>query len=135
MTRLNTSRPYWSLPNKNGVPGLYSACVESIWIGSVSGSMGAATAARIMIDRMARPATAPLLRSRRRRLALSTSGVTDARVQHRVQQVHHQVDDHVAHGDDQHHALHHWKVLVQDAVNDQPAQAGPREHGLHHDGA
>src|SRR5690349_8430069 len=108
-------------------------------MGLASGSSGARTAEAMMSTSTISAAAAPRSRSSRRRLPAVTapvySGVADARIEHRVDDVGQQVDEHIADRDHKDDPLHDRKILVEDPVDNQPPDAGSREDGLHHDGA
>ena len=60
----------------------------------------------------------------------ATITVLDARVDDEVHHVHHQVDQHVRRGRDQHHALDHRIVPAQDRRDDEPPEPRDVEHDL-----
>src|SRR5216683_8184083 len=71
-----------------------------------------------------------LARSRRK-----SSRIRDPWIQDGVQQVHDQVDQNEADGDDQHGALYDWIVAAINAVQQESADAGQGEHLLDDHGA
>src|SRR5438034_8838375 len=58
---------------------------------------------------------------------------SDAGVDHGVEDVHHHVDDDDHGAAHQNDPLNHWKVAEVNALEQQPADAGPGEDDLNHD--
>src|SRR5205807_8306634 len=56
--------------------------------------------------------------------------VADSRIEPRVEEVHDQVDEDETQCDDQHAALHQWKVTREDALHHQRADTRPGEDRL-----
>src|SRR5215510_11102476 len=132
--RLATSRPYWSLPSTNRVPGAWSASRGAVLIGSRGLSHGAASAIAASTTRMTSPTTAPRWRSKRRS-APGRLPESDSRIDEGIGHVDQDVDQHVRRGHEQHGALNQREVLREDAADDQPPETGPAEHGLDDHGA
>ena len=63
------------------------------------------------------------------------SGVPDARIEHRVEQVDDQIDQHVERRDQHHHALDQREVVARNALHEQLADAVQVEHLLGDDEA
>src|SRR5207302_4129370 len=114
----------------------------SIFVGLWGASMLWPSAIRTSAATIPVPTTAPLcLRTRgtpraqgartpRAVRGTAASAIPDPWVDRGVDHVYRQVDQDVAHGDEEHHALHEREVLVQDGVHQQPADPGPPEDGL-----
>src|SRR5437667_378238 len=68
-------------------------------------------------------------------VATAASLIADARIDERVDHVHHQVDEHVRGRGRQHHALHDRIVAAQDGRDDEPAEPGDMKDDLGHDRA
>src|SRR5438552_8799679 len=63
-------------------------------------------------------------------VATAASLIADARIDERVDHVHHQVDEQVLGRSHQHHALHDRIVAAQDGRDDEPAEPGDIEDDL-----
>src|SRR5690625_695424 len=127
--RLNTDRPYSSVPNQLSLEGGCSRSRRFCCAGGWSAMTGANTAIRTSSTMMMRPSTAMRLRRKRRsggalssplrRTGTPASAITDPRVQQGVGQVHQQVDHDEHHRDEQDGALHERSVLSTDRVDHQ----------------
>src|SRR5258708_7357635 len=117
ITRLRMSRPNSSVPSQWSVLGGSSKCVGFISSGSNGESSGAQTAAMATAASISAPASASrLCISRRHSLALT---IVNLGIQVGVQDVHRQVDQHEAGGDEQHARLNDRVVTLGDAIQDQ----------------
>src|SRR5258705_13750022 len=96
---------------------------------------GAPRARMASTARIAAPSIAPRWRARRRPMPGPPSPEADARVGEGIGDVDENIDEHVPGGDEQHAALHERKVLGEDAADDEPAEPGAAEDGLHDHGA
>src|SRR3990170_505171 len=139
--RVNRSRPRTSVPSQWRRLGGWSPSPGFITSGSYGVSSGATTAASTSATRITPPTVAP--RERRSLRNTSRQGEraarpptaggsleADAGIEVRIREVNQQVDDDVDHGDEQHCTLHEREVLVRNRVDEQLADAGPREHRL-----
>src|SRR4029450_577439 len=129
MTRLRTSRP------KRSVPSGCSQLPRSIHTGGMSfalmspavGLCGARYAAKMAVTtRAARMTPANQGRSRLR------ASMADFRIQVAVEQVHEEIPDEIEGAQNEDARLHDGVVAGGDALEDQPSQARPGEHGLRH---
>src|SRR5215475_15603189 len=131
-SRLRRSRPNSSVPS--GCPGVKmgaSRRAVSMASGSRGASHGARTASTAITATRARPKSAALLRRNMR----MTSVIADARVEDRVEEIHHEVDNHERGGDEEDPALHQGIVAGLDRTHHHRAEARPREHRLRQDRA
>src|SRR5215831_8176085 len=64
----------------------------------------------------------------------SLSGQPNARVDVSVEDVDHQVHEYDHDPGEHDHSLHEWEIALEDALVQQSANAGPREHHLDDDG-
>src|SRR5215470_6431753 len=92
--------------------------------GSRGASQGATTASTAIATTRARPKTAAVLRRNTR----TTSVIADARVEHRVEQVNHEVDQHESGSDEQHASLDQRIVAGLDGPHHHGAEPRPGEH-------
>src|SRR5438876_1129928 len=138
----NTSRESMSRPN----PSVPSQCCASggmrrksisISFGLGSGS-SSASAAAATISAIHAAASQNTLPSRRRQgigaiagsTAASNTAMADPRIEHGVEQVHDEVQQHEADRDQQHDALQDDEVARVDRADQQPADAGQGEDRL-----
>src|SRR5216684_4218696 len=156
ISRDSTSRPSWSVPSRYSVlppftqKGGLNRAVRLPISGLCGASWLAKTATRAMIPRIS-SGTTGTSPSRSARIAakrgagggrrMTSAGMVmasalqpDARVDHGVKDVDEQVDDddHRAAQDDD--ALDDREIAEGDALIEQPPDARPGEHDLHHDG-
>src|SRR5690625_1835246 len=139
--RLNTERPYSSVPNQCSAEGGCSRWRRFCSAGGWSAISGAKSATSTRSTMIASPSTAMRLRRKRRtggavsrlvragRLTV-TSAIADPGVQQGVGQVYQQVDEDEHHRDEQHRALDQRAVLSADRIDDEPADARPGEYGF-----
>src|SRR5262249_1438277 len=128
--RERMSRPSSSRPSPwlhDGPPSDPSSCCFS---GSRGATQGPKAAMRRKNSTRARPAMAARLRAKRRHAA-AAGLVLDARVGIPVQDVRGQIDEHGDKGHEQDRALDHREIPHADRLDDEPADAGKGEHGLH----
>src|SRR5215472_499465 len=129
--RLKRSRPNSSVPRRwPPVKMGASRRAVSMASGSRGASQGATTASTAITTTRARPKRAAALRRNTR----TTSVIADARVEYRVEQVDHEVDEHEGGGDEQHAALHQRIVAGLDGAHHHGAEPRPGEHRLREDG-
>src|SRR5262245_36521246 len=131
-SRLRRSRPNSSVPS--GCPAVKmgaSRRAVSMAFGSRGASQGASRASTAIAATRTRPNSAALLRRNMR----MTSVIADARVEDRVEEIHHEVDDHEGGGDEEHAALHQRVVARLDGAHHHGAEPRPREDGLREDRA
>src|SRR5882762_2647760 len=127
MIRLSTSRP------KRSVPRGCSAEPCSIHIDGISlalmspsvGLCGARNAAKT-----AATTSAPRIVSENHGRSWLRTRMADPRIQVAVEHVDEEVADEVERAEHEDPGLHDRIVAGGDALEDQPAEAGPREHGL-----
>src|SRR5688500_12724265 len=110
-TRAKMSRPSSSGPNQCRPVGPSSRRASSCAAGSNGESQGPKTAANAAMTTMAAP-----------NLLISNS-----RVEHAVHKIREEVHGDVRHRDEQNASLHDRIVAEPDRLNEQPANAGPRE--------
>src|SRR5688572_18429859 len=110
-TRAKMSRPSSSRPNQCAPVGPSSRSASSCAAGSNGDSHGPKSAATTVTSTMAAP----------------TLLIADAGIEHAVHQVGQQVHADVGHRNEQDAPLHEWIVAKPDGLNEQPADAGPRE--------
>src|SRR6266702_5814068 len=159
ISRDRTSRPSWSVPSRNWVlpPFTQNGGLNRAVRLPISGLCGASWLAKTATKAMPTRITSGIIgtspsRAARRTEKRGASGVCDgsgmtsagmlmasalqpdARIDQRVQDVDEQVhdDDHKAAQD--HDALDDWEVAEGDAFVEEPPDARPGEHGLHHHG-
>src|SRR4051812_35803432 len=65
-------------------------------------------------------------------IVMGASVITDARIEHRVEQIDHEVYEHVKRRDEHHHALDQGEVVARDALHEQLADAVEVEPLLGH---
>src|SRR2546422_2597591 len=145
ISRESTSRPTWSVPSRCAVlpPCCHAGGRKRSPRMPTCGSWGAMTSAKIASSastrRMAIGKTGrPSVRKEARRpasvsVAARLPFIADPRVDHGVHEVHREVDGHDHHAAEDDRRLHHGEVAEGDPLVEQPANAGPGEHGLHHD--
>src|SRR5262245_62125148 len=117
MTWLSTSRPSGSVPRTWAAVGRLSVLRTSYRAGSC-GVIRAPSAAQTR---------APPMTSAPRARGAAGLLVADARVHQAVADLHQEVGQEHADGDDDDHALHHREVPAQDGVHEQDADPGQRE--------
>src|SRR5690625_553782 len=131
-TRLNTERPYSSVPNQCSAEGGCRRLRRFCRSGGTSAMTGAKTATRMRTAMRMRPTMAMRLRKKRRTAGepsrpadfsgmMWVSAIADPRVQQGVGQIDEQVHDDEHHRDEQHGALHEQAVLRADGINHEPA--------------
>src|SRR5215468_3320577 len=140
MTRDNTSRPRWSVPNRCGRPsapskvGGESRPRNDCRTGSSGASHGAATATAATSTTKARPPSVsqdmrrPLTRGRANSVHAGASVGADTGIEEAIHEVDGEVDDDEQERGHEHRALHHWVVAIVDRLHGEPADPRPREH-------
>src|SRR5713226_9525108 len=136
ITRLSTSRPYWSVPKGWAVLGGESASSRFIFTGSMRVTAEPATASATTSARMAAPSTTAVRRESRRTAAVMPrrpgGGCGDqSRSTRRPQQV----DEDVAERADEDDTLDERVVLIEDGGDGKAAHTPARKDGLDDDGA
>src|SRR5258706_6858098 len=150
------SRPNSSAPSRYLAPGRARFSMRLWRVGSYGASHGASDALSTSSTTSARPTSArrfllkrahafmifavgaPAQSSGARRsgrTGVRSSLTADPRVEEPVREVDDQVDDDEGQREDQHRALQQDVVAREDRLHHQPAEPGPREHGLGEDGA
>src|SRR5713226_1637139 len=139
--RESMSRPRPSVPSQCRASGGMRRASMSISVGLGIGRRFANMAARTTTAIQAAAAQNMLLRRRRRRgataasSAASSAAMADPRVEHGIEHVDREIQQHEADGDEQHHALQDDEVARIDGADQQPADAGQGEDRLDDDGA
>src|SRR5688572_29632130 len=153
MSRESTSRPMWSVPSRNSMlPPADQAGGLKRWprepISGLWGAMKSARAAtttrvtRMPIGTHGSPSVLARRDASRKPSVIEGIGaagagltlIADPRVDDRVQDIDDQVDDDDHGAAQQDGGLHDREVAEGDALVEQPADARPREDGLHHHG-
>src|SRR4029453_16046472 len=148
ISRDSTSRPRWSVPSRYSMlpPACQAGGRNRAASEPISGSWGASALAktatkamptRMNVGSMGKPSD----RARAKREGSSTASVciampsplqSNARIDQGVEDVDQQVHRHDHDAAQQDHGLHDGEVAERDTLVEQPADAGPGKHGLHH---
>src|SRR5689334_366010 len=144
MTRARTSRPISSVPNQCAAEGALRTALQLVASGSCGETHGAKSASATKNATTARPTIAPRRRTRRRiarchgessrgaapieSTVTAAMSAAHARIDQHVGHVREEVEHDVGGGGEEHHALHHGIVAIEDRVDDELAEAGDREH-------
>src|SRR5919197_751208 len=146
ISRESTSRPTWSVPSRCSLlpPCCHAGGRKRSPSNPTCGSCGAmksakiastASAVRMMMGNHGRFSR---LNDARRQATVSVAArlafIADPWIDHGVQKVHREIDDHDHDAAENHRRLDHRKIAEGDALVEQPTDAGPGEHGLDHDG-
>src|SRR5439155_10856917 len=159
ISRDRTSRPSWSVPSRNWVlpPFTQNGGLNRAVRLPISGLCGASWLAKTATKAIPTRITSGIIgtspsRAARRTEKRGASGVCDgsgmtsagmlmasalqpdARIDHGVQDVDEQVHDHDHEAAQDHDALDDWEVAEGDALVQEPPDARPGEHRLHHHG-
>src|SRR5216684_8832325 len=151
ITRESTSRPTLSVPRRWARPGLARTLPRSCLRGSWGDTMGASTATMSAASITTTPRGARRVRAacrstthRRSRTGTEVaahtmtgagSAISDPRIDPAIEEIHEQVAQDEADGDEQDHALHERIVAREDGVHHQAPHAGEGEDVLGDDGA
>src|SRR5579883_567571 len=139
-TRASSSRPSASVPSQCSAETGARRSSMSMSVGLGSGSNGARiAAARMKINQpMAAQNNSPRLRVRRLGLAIMPSAISsssvamaDPRIEHGVEHVDNEIDQHIARGHAQHDALQDNEIAGVDRAEQQAADTGQCEDRLH----
>src|SRR5579883_1769484 len=141
--RERTSRPRLSVPRRWAALGPARRAKSVILLGSASGSRLARIAMRMMkaIQPTASQKTGPMPRRRLGASATppislaSSAAMANPGVEHGIEHVDHEIDEHEGDRDKEHRALQDDEVAGVDRFDDEPAETGQREDGLDDDGA
>src|ERR1700674_3169089 len=127
-TRESMSRPRPSVPSRCSMSGAMRRLSMSMSVGLCSGSRSASTAAASVMVSQASASHMMMPRRRRRTGAAmaisrlpSSATMTDPRIEHRVEDVDGEIDQHEPGGDEQHHPLQDDEVARIDGADQQPA--------------
>src|SRR5215470_10836586 len=151
ITRESTSRPTLSVPRKWARPGLARMLPRSCRSGSYGETTGARTATtsatstttaprgarrvraawRSTSQRRSRAGEAVVARAR----AAAGSAISDPRIDPAIEEIHEQVAQDEADGDEQDHALHERVVAREDGVDHEAPDSRKSEDVLRDDGA
>src|SRR6185437_732513 len=144
ISRESSSRPSVSVPSQCAAENGARRASISMSVGLGSGSTPASAAAA-STSRVQPAAIQNSVPSRRVRLtglttmasSISSSSVAmaDPGIENGVEQIDHEIHQHVAASHEQHHALQDDEVAGVDRAQQQPADAGQREHGFDDHGA
>src|SRR6267142_1971544 len=139
ITRESTSRPTLSVPRRWARPGLARTLPRSCLSGSYGATMSAASitttpkgarrvraACRSTTHRRSRTGGAVTARA----MAGAGSAISDPRIDPAVEEIHEQIAQDEADGDEQDHALHERIVAREDGVHHQAPHAGQGEDVL-----
>src|ERR1700674_5048114 len=137
-SRDSMSRPRPSVPSQCCASGGMRRASISISVGLEIGRKFANVAARTTTAIQAAAAQNKLVRRRRGATAASSSAssvasnaaMADPRVEHGIEHVDREIQQHEAHGDEQHDPLQDDEVARIDGADQQPADAGQSGHRL-----
>src|SRR5688572_2295473 len=131
MIRDSMSRPRLSVPSRYSADGGLRRWINSCAAGSGRPSQSALIA-RKATSTVQPSGSASAQLSRRPRLATVAGSAAEAdiahpRIEHGIEHVDQEVDEHEARGDERYRALHQDQVAIEDTAQQQPADAGQRE--------
>src|SRR5499426_2724950 len=137
------SRPSRSVPSQCAALGGIRRSSMSMSVGLGNGNRSAKAAARTMaaIQPTASQNSRPNFDNRDKTSTVAAPAISaltrmsNPGIEHGVEEIDKEIDDHKARRHEQHHALQDHKVAGVDGPQQQPADARQREHRLHDDGA